>query len=82
MVGVLQWLITGLTVVILADVLVSFILDPFHPVRRTLDSIVRPMLIPIRRILPPTGMLDFSPFVLLILVQVVGALVIRILASG
>jgi YggT family protein len=82
MVGVLQWLITGLTVVILADVLVSFILDPFHPVRRTLDAIVRPMLIPIRRILPPTGMLDFSPFVLLILVQVVGALVIRILASG
>jgi YggT family protein len=82
MVGVLQWLITGLTVVILADVLVSFILDPFHPVRRTLDSIVRPMLTPIRRVLPPAGMLDFSPFVLLILVQVVGALVIRFLASG
>ena len=82
MVAVLQVLITGLTVVIVADVLVSFLLDPFHPVRRTLDSIVRPMLTPIRRILPPTGMLDFSPFVLLILVQVVGALVIRFLASG
>ena len=82
MVAVLQVLITGLTLVIVADVLVSFLLDPFHPVRRTLDSIVRPMLTPIRRILPPTGMLDFSPFVLLILVQVVGALVIRFLASG
>ena len=82
MVAVLQVLITGLTLVIVADVLVSFLLDPFHPVRRTLDSILRPMLTPIRRILPPTGMLDFSPFVLLILVQVVGALVIRFLASG
>jgi uncharacterized protein YggT (Ycf19 family) len=40
------------------------------------------MLAPIRRILPPVGMLDFSPFVLLILVQVVGSLLIRLLSSG
>ena len=82
MVSILQWLITGLTVLILADVLVSFVLDPFHPVRRNLDAIVRPLLTPIRRILPPVGMLDFSPFVLLILVQVVGAFLLRLLSSG
>jgi YggT family protein len=79
---VLQWLITGLTGLILADVLVSFVLDPFHPVRRNLDAFVRPMLAPIRRVLPPVGMLDFSPFVLLILVQVVGGLLIQLLSSG
>jgi YggT family protein len=79
---VLQWLVGGLTVLILADVLVSFVLDPFHPVRRNLDAIIHPMLAPIRRILPPVGMLDFSPFVLLILVQVVGSLLIRLLSSG
>ncbi|MBM2843724.1 MAG: hypothetical protein HW404_1561, partial [Anaerolineales bacterium] len=39
MVSILQWLITGLTILILADVLVSFVLDPFHPVRRNLDAI-------------------------------------------
>jgi YggT family protein len=82
MVALLQWLITGLTVVILADVLVSFVLEPYHPVRRTLDALVRPMLAPIRRLLPAVGMLDFSPFVLLILVQVVGAVLIRIFSSG
>jgi YggT family protein len=82
MVLVLQWLITGLTILILADVLVSFVLDPFHPVRRNLDAIVRPLLTPIRRILPPVGMLDFSPFVLLILVQVVGAFLLQLLSSG
>jgi len=82
MVLMLQWLITGLTILILADVLVSFVLDPFHPVRRNLDAIVRPLLTPIRRILPPVGMLDFSPFVLLILVQVVGAFLLRLLSSG
>ena len=82
MVLVLQWLITGLTILILADVLVSFVLDPFHPVRRSLDAIVGPLLAPIRRILPPVGMLDFSPFVLLILVQVVGSLLLQLLSSG
>ena len=82
MVLILQWLITGLTILILADVLVSFVLDPFHPVRRNLDAIVHPLLTPIRRILPPVGMLDFSPFVLLILVQVVGSLLIQLLSSG
>jgi len=82
MVLVLQWLITGLTILILADVLVSFVLDPFHPVRRSLDAIVGPLLTPIRRILPPVGVLDFSPFVLLILVQVVGSLLLQLLSSG
>jgi YggT family protein len=82
MTTLLQWLVTGLTVLILADVVVSFVLDPFHPVRRSLDRIIQPLLAPIRRIVPPVGMLDFSPFVLLILVQLVGALLVRFLASG
>ena len=82
MVILVQWLVTGLTVVILAHVLVSYLLDPFHPIRQALDRIVRPLLAPIRRLLPPVGMLDFSPFVLLILVQVVGALLIQLLSTG
>ncbi len=82
MATVVQWLTTALTLLILADVLVSFILDPLHPVRRTLDSLVYPLLAPIRRFLPPVGMLDFSPFVLLILVQAVGGILIRFLSSA
>ena len=82
MVILVQWLVTGLTIVILAHVLVSYLLDPFHPIRQALDRIVRPLLEPIRRLLPPVGMLDFSPFVLLILVQVVGALLIQLLSTG
>jgi len=66
-----------LSIVILADIVISYILDPFHPVRRVLDSIVQPLLAPIRRFMPQTGMFDFSPIVLLILVQLIG----RALAS-
>lgn len=74
-------LLTGiLTIVILADVLVSFILQPYHPVRRALDSVVVPLLAPIRRLVPPAGMFDFSPVILLILVQFLGALLVQVLA--
>ena len=82
MAAMVQWLTTALTLLILADVLVSFVLDPFHPVRRSLDSMVYPLLAPIRRFLPSVGMLDFSPFVLLILVQALGGILIRFFSSG
>ena len=62
-----------LSLIILADIVISYILDPFHPVRQFLDSIVQPMLSPIRRFMPQTGMFDFSPIVLLILVQLIGS---------
>ena len=73
---------TILSIVVLADVIVAWILDPFHPVRSFLDSIVQPMLDPIRRILPPVSGIDFSPFVLLIVLRIVQNLVLRILVSA
>ncbi len=69
-----------LSIVILADIVVSYFLDPFHPVRRILDSIVQPMLAPIRRFMPQTGMFDFSPIVLLILVQLIGSAIANIIS--
>ena len=62
-------------------VILSYFMDPYHPVRRRLDSIVEPMLAPIRRILPPIGGLDFSPFVLLILIQILRNIIIRLLLT-
>ncbi|MBN2114990.1 MAG: YggT family protein [Anaerolineales bacterium] len=62
-------------------VILSYFMDPYHPVRRRLDSIVEPLLAPIRRILPPMGGLDFSPFVLLILIQILRNIIIRLLLT-
>jgi YggT family protein len=70
----------GLTLLIFADIIVSYFLDPFHPVRRTLDSIVQPMLVPIRRIVPSVGMIDFSPLVLIIVIQLVETILIRLIS--
>lgn len=73
---------TFLWIVVLADVIVSWVLDPFHPIRRFLDSIVQPMLDPIRRIVPPAGGIDFSPLVLLIVLDIARRLVVGVLASA
>lgn len=78
MASFIQLLITVLSILILADVLVSFFLDVFHPVRQALDSLVAPMLAPIRRVVPPAGMFDFSPVILLILVQLIGSVLIQL----
>ena len=66
---------------ILINWILQFFLSPYHPVRELLNKLVNPMLDPIRRVLPPTGMLDFSPLVLLILVQLLGRLLISLIIS-
>jgi YggT family protein len=70
-----------LVLLVFASAILSYFMDPFHPVRRGVDNIVEPMLAPIRRIVPLVGMLDFSPLVLIILIQVVERIVISILYS-
>jgi YggT family protein len=71
---------TLLWIVVLADVIVSWILDPFHPIRRFLDSIVQPLLDPIRRLVPPVGGIDLSPLILLIVLDIVRRLVLGVLS--
>ena len=68
-----------LELLVLAYVILSYVMDPYHPVRRWVNSIVEPMLMPIRRVIPLVGMLDFSPIVLLILIRIVFNLIIKIL---
>lgn len=65
--------------IVIASILLSYFVDPYHPVRQGVDNLVRPLLDPIRKIVPPVGMLDFSPFVLIILIQVVSNLLVRFL---
>lgn len=73
---------TIITVVIIVDVVLSYFLNPFHPLRQALDQVVEPLLAPIRRIVPTVGMIDFSPLVLLIIVQLLESLLISLLRSA
>jgi len=52
---------------ILARVLMSwFPVDQYHPVVRTIHKLTEPILAPVRRVIPSTGGIDWSPMVVLI----------------
>jgi len=66
---------------VIVKIILSYFMDPYHPVRRTLDNLVEPMLAPIRRVVPLIGMFDFSPLVLIILIQILSSVLISFLST-
>jgi YggT family protein len=70
----------ALILLIIVYTVLTFLMSPYHPVRVALARVIEPMLRPIQRILPSTGGLDFSPLVLIILVQLFGMLLIYFLS--
>lgn len=81
LIRLISYLSNILTLLVFVQAVLSFILAPYHPIREALDRIVEPLLRPIRRLMPATGMLDFSPLVLIILIQLVTTLLINLLAA-
>lgn len=67
-----------LSLLIFIQAILSFFMSPYHPVRQRIDQFVEPLLAPIRRVVPPMGMLDLSPLVLIILIQIVDRIVVYI----
>jgi len=63
-------------IVILLKVILSYFLDPYHPFRQSVDRLIDPLLKPIREIIPTVGRFDFSPIILIILVEII-AMVIK-----
>jgi YggT family protein len=60
-----------LSLVIIVNAILSWFLPPLHPIRETLDRILQPIYTPIRKVIPPLGMMDITPIVLLLLIYVV-----------
>jgi YggT family protein len=63
-----QFFIIALNLLVLGRVIVSWV-DPTgrNELSRMLITVTEPMLAPIRRLLPQTGMIDFSPLILLLI---------------
>jgi YggT family protein len=78
---VIRVVFTGLTWLVIINAILSYIISPFHPLKMALDRIVGPMLAPIRRIMPQTGMIDFSPLILIILLQLVEFILTQVLSN-
>lgn len=50
-----------------------FPIDRESPVLRALDAITEPVLEPLRRVIPTIGMIDLTPMVAIILLQVIAS---------
>ncbi|NTU63455.1 MAG: YggT family protein [Chloroflexi bacterium] len=68
--------------ILLARVLLSWVqLDPGNPLVKIIYQLTEPLLAPIRRVLPQTGTIDFSPIVAFIAIIVAEQIVITLLTS-
>jgi len=72
---------TAFSLLIIVKVVLSYFMDHYHPVRLAIDRIADPILSPIRKVLPQTGVLDFSPIVAIILIQILEFVLIRVVVS-
>jgi YggT family protein len=79
--NIINFVANLLIILVIVDSVLSFFLSPFHPVRVTVDRIVNPMLAPLRRIVPLVGMLDLSPLIFIILVEILTSVLVRLLVT-
>jgi YggT family protein len=72
---ILATLFSLLSLAILIRALLSWVVpDPRNPIAQALDVITEPILQPLRQIVPRMGMMDITPMVAIILLQVISSL--------
>ena len=80
LIQLVDFIAQALILLVIISIVLSYFMSPYHRVRYTLDGIVQPLLAPIRKVVPLVGSLDFSPVVLIILIQVLSFAIINLLS--
>ena len=80
-IAIIQLLSQLLFLLILAHVIFSYLMPQSSSFRRFIDRLIEPLLNPIRRIVPPFKGVDFSPLILVILLQVVTTILLTLLSK-
>jgi YggT family protein len=82
MIGLIRFLFEVYAVILLARVLLSWVqVDPNNPLVKIIYQLTEPLLAPIRRILPQSGGVDFSPMVALVVLLVAEQIVVMLLSA-
>jgi YggT family protein len=85
LIWLIKWTLYLAQLMILIMAVLSWV-NPFSPLLPVFDALTAPILAPLRRLLPRSGRLDFSPLVALLLIQialiVVGRLSFQITGAG
>ena len=75
------WVVSRISIfTVVVYVFVSYFLDRFHPVRLKMEVILEPMLGRIRPILPNTGAFDFSPVILILIIELIARALVGLLS--
>ncbi len=69
LVWLIKWTLYLVQLMILIAAVLSWV-NPFSPLLPVFDALTAPLLAPLRRLLPRSGRLDFSPLIALLLIQV------------
>lgn len=72
---VLEWL------VIARCILSFFRHDPYHPLIKFVYDMTEPIMAPFRRLIPAVGGIDFSPIIVILVIELVGNLVVEVLRN-
>ena len=80
LIGVLRTSLDLFFYALLLQVILSWV-NPHTPITDVLNSLTKPILAPIQRLLPTAGGIDFSPMVALILIQMLNISVVKTLES-
>ena len=71
--------IRTIDIILLVYVLMSWFVSPYHPLRQGLGRLLEPFLAPIRNLMPQTGMMDFNPIVLFIILFMIESLILSLM---
>ena len=69
----------AVTLLMLAYAILSWVAKPWNQIRLFVDRISEPLLAPIRRVVPLVGLVDISPLVLILLVQLIARVSVSII---
>ena len=71
-VNFIRFVLLGLELMILARIFLSFVSPQARgPIATFIIQTTEPILAPVRRLLPRTGMFDFSPLIVILIIGVV-----------
>jgi YggT family protein len=81
LIRVISFVANLLILLIILQIVLSYFMDPYHPLRQFVERIVNPMLNPIRKVVPLIGMFDISPIILVLLISVLQSALVNLLST-
>jgi YggT family protein len=82
LISLVNMLFTFYTLIIIARSFLSYTgISRYHPVAQWVYRLTEPLLAPIRNMMPPTGMVDWSPMVAIIVLIILRQFVLMLLSS-